>query len=213
MWPKLRLASLLRSNEIKKTVLKMLGELLFVTVGIYLGIVASNWNEQRKQVQKQRDFLQTLCLEIAANNHKLNQTLAYREKILATSNQLRQQLSKNKLGANFWSSGGFQQIKGWQGVFLPPLENSVYQSGLISNTLSELDFETINAIAQVYSNQEEYKLWGRTLIIDKLISMNDEVTTQAVLSNLQFWNDVIVSEKELIKKYQIALKQLNQKGK
>lgn len=190
----------------------MLGELVLVAVGVYAGIVASNYNEERKETRRQREFLQTLALEIAANEHKLQQALAYREKILTASNRLREGLSQDTLKARFWSVGGFQLLKHWQGVYIPPLEKSVYESGLISNTLSGLDFPTIHAIAQVYTYQDEYKEWTRMLITDKIVPMSQDVTTQQVLANLQPWADIMHTEKELIKKYQAALKQLKPKA-
>ncbi len=189
----------------------MAGELLLVAVGVYLGIVSSNYNEERKEVRRQGEFLQTLALEIAANKQKLQRALAYREKIFSTTTLLRKRLPPDTLRARFWAVGGFQLIEGWQGVTIPSLEKSVYESGLITNTLSGLDFKTINAIAQVYSSQEEYKELARLFITDKIIGMDEEITTQQMLNTMQWWWDVISIERDLSKKYQVALTQLKQK--
>jgi hypothetical protein len=195
----------------KKTIGQMAGELLLVAVGVYLGIVSSNYNEERKEVRRQGEFLQTLALEIAANKQKLQRALAYREKIFSTTTLLRKRLPPDTLRARFWAVGGFQLIEGWQGVTIPSLEKSVYESGLITNTLSGLDFKTINAIAQVYSSQEEYKELARLFITDKIIGMDEEITTQQMLNTMQWWWDVISIERDLSKKYQVALTQLKQK--
>jgi hypothetical protein len=195
----------------KKPELQMLGELVLVAAGVYLGIVASDWNDGRKEAARQRDFLRTLSQEIAANEQKLQSSLAYRKQVLLVARRLRATLRRDTLNAPFWSVGGFRLLNGWRGVAVPSLENSVYQSGLISNTLAGLDFPTINAIAQVYTLQEEYKVWTRALIIDKIVTVEGSVTTGQVLSKLEFWSDIINYEEELIKKHQAARRQLHGK--
>jgi hypothetical protein len=198
----------LRNRETRKTILQMLMELTLVAMGVYLGIIASNWNDQRKDARKKREFIQVLVMEISANKQKLEQANQYRHEMLNTSNVLLQQFSSDTLAANFWEVGGFKIIPNWQGVNIPPLENSVYQSGLITNTLSGLDFTTLNEIAQVYSHQEEYKVWTRTLITDRILNVDANSTTRDVLSRIQPWADIISMETEWINRYETALSKL-----
>ncbi|MDJ1468027.1 hypothetical protein [Xanthocytophaga flava] len=200
-------------QNIKEGLVKLLGELVLITAGVYLGLVASNWNEQHNETIKQKDFLKNLSMEIDSNQQKLQQSLAYREHVLKTSQALYHTLGKDRLQAGFWKSGGFQLISGWKGIYIPPLENSVYQSGLISNTLHGLDFETIHAIAQVYNYQEEYKLWTRTLIFDKVTNIDNRINTAEALSLFQPWADIIGVEKSLMRRYSSAKTQLQKKIK
>ncbi len=195
-------------NAVSKGALQFIGELILVAAGVYLGTIASNWNEQRNERIQQKDFLQKLSKELESNQKKLQSALAYREHILKTSNGLFQKLGKDTLQAPFWSKGGFQLIPGWKGVVIPTLENSVYQSGLISNTLRGLEFDDIHAIAQIYNNQEEYKLWTRTLIFDRITTIDGKTTTWEALSLLNAWSDIVTLEKSMIKKYPEAQKQL-----
>ncbi len=195
----------------KKPVLQMLGELVLVAAGVYLGIVASNWNEERREAARQRDFLQTLSLEIDANERKLQNNLAYRKQIITAGRRLRTTLHKDTLQAHFWSVGGFRLLREWRGTAITPLENAVYQSGLISNALSGLDFSTINAIAQVYTQHEAYEDWMRRLIADKFVAREDNVTTRQVLESFETWYDITTLEEELIRKHQAARRQLRRK--
>ncbi len=201
------------SEVMKKPVLQILAELVLVAAGVYMGLLANNWNEERRRADNKREFLTNLALEIKANKASLRQSLTYRTAILAASNKLNQGLDPKTRSTRFWTMGGFNLIPGWRGVQNPALENSVYQAGVISSALSELDFKTLNAVAQVYSFQEEYKMWVRLLVIEQTTTIGDAATTSEVLGRLQWWHDVIGLEKELIRKYDGALAQLQGRKK
>jgi hypothetical protein len=56
---------------IGKQALSMLAQLIPVAVGVYLGIVASDWNTERKQKATQKEFLNNLYLEMLSNKSKI----------------------------------------------------------------------------------------------------------------------------------------------
>lgn len=195
-------------SAMKKSLLQMLGELVLVTVGVYVGLVASNWNEERRRAANAREFLGKVAREIKANQAKVRQSLSYRKAVLTASSTLLRSLNPQMRSANFWKSGGFTIIPGWRGAQILSLENSVYQSGIISSVLADLDFETTHTIAQVYNHQEEYKLLVRMLITDKLTAIDEAATTSKVIGELQWWADVTKVEGDLVRKYDEALAEL-----
>ena len=88
---------------------------------------------------------------------------------------------------------------------IPTLENSVYQSGTMTNALSGLDFKVINSIARSYNYQEEYKLWTERKILNKLDEIPSDATTFEALFMIESWHDVIAIEQNLIKQYEQTL--------
>jgi hypothetical protein len=188
----------------------MLAQLIPVAVGVYLGIVASDWNTERKQKAAQKEFLNNVQLELLSNKLKLEKAVIYHASIVATADSLKKSLSQETLNKGFWSAGGWQLLDNWQGVEVPTLENSVYQTGIISNTLLGLDFKTINTIAQVYRYQDEYKPLAQKLFTDKIVNLKDE-STYYVLGNFGWLQSLVVSEKELLHQYEISLMHLKAK--
>lgn len=135
----------------------------------------------------------------------MEESLNYRNSIFFICKKVRKELDPEILEARFWSVGHWKHLPGWKGVKIPTLENSVYQSGIMTNALSGLDFKIINSIARSYNYQEEYKHWSERKILDKLDEMPSDVTTYEALNMIEPWNDVIAVEQNLINQYDQTL--------
>lgn len=194
-----------------KHFLSMVAQLIPVAIGVYLGIVASDWNTDRKQRATQKEFLTNLYLEMLTNKQKLEKAAAYHASIVASADSVRKSLNREVLNKSFWSAGGWRLVKNWQGVQVPTLVGSVYQTGIISNTLLGLDFKTVNTIAQTYNLQQELKDHSHRLFLNKIGNINNE-TTADVLGNFGWLGDLVFYEKELINEYTKSMKQVKAKA-
>lgn len=190
-----------RGIKVKNYLLNLLNQFIPVVLGVYIGIVASNWNENRVKKAEQDEFVKNLVLEIQVNKSRLEETLAYQEAIILAARKARKELDQQKLNAEFWSAGQWELLPGWEGVKIPALENSVHQSGIMTNALSGLDFVVINTIARSYNQQEDYKLWAHKLIIDNITQLGSDVKTAEVLTKLDVWQEVMDLERELLSQY------------
>lgn len=190
----------------KNYFLQMLNQFIPVILRVYLGIIASNWNAERVQIEEQKEFINNLYLEINSNKAKMEESLSYRNSIFLSAKKVRQNLDPKISDAKFWSVGHWKHLPGWEGVKIPTLENSVYQSGIMTNALSGLDFKLINSIARSYNHQEEYKRWTERNILDKLDNMPSDITTFDALYLIEPWNDVIAMEQILVEQYEQTLK-------
>ena len=59
-----------------------IGEIVLVMVGILLALQVSNWNEQRKNSNKEARVLQQIHLEFIANKAQLKEVVSYHKKAL-----------------------------------------------------------------------------------------------------------------------------------
>ncbi|MEQ9441961.1 MAG: hypothetical protein RIG62_23170 [Cyclobacteriaceae bacterium] len=195
----------MNKQEVLKQGLNMLSQLIPVALGVYLGIIASNWNDQRNQAALQQVFLQNLYLELSANQQKLKEASSYHEAMFQLSSTLLDHYSADTLQQGFWSLGGWRLLPGWEGLKIPTLESSVYETGTLQNTLLGLDFATINTIAQVYNLQGEYLAWANKLIFDRITTIKGNATTREAINNLQQWYDVTQKGQTLEKDYERLL--------
>lgn len=170
--------------KVRNYLFSQLNQFIPVVLGVYIGIVASNWNENRVKEAEQEEFVKNLALEIQANKSKLEESAGYRELIFLSREKLRKELEPKVLEAGFWSAGGWDIVPGWEGLKIPTLESSVHQSGIMTNALSGLDFKVINTIARSYNHQEEYKVYAQKLILDNLTQLESQVKTIEVLNKL-----------------------------
>ncbi|MDQ3393395.1 MAG: hypothetical protein M3512_04700 [Bacteroidota bacterium] len=100
----------------KNYLLNMLNQFIPVVLGVYLGIVASNWNTNRIQKVEQLKFINNLNLEISENKNKLEKIIDYREDIVLKAKKVRQRIDKPAMEAQFWSVGQWSLLPWWKGA-------------------------------------------------------------------------------------------------
>lgn len=195
----------------KDHLLGLLNQFIPVVLGVYVGILASNWNDKRVQKAEQKEFIENLKQEIGANKAELEKAVAYQKEILQAARKVRQDLDREVLESEFWNAGHFKLIPGWQGLNIPRLENSVHTSGIMINAMAGMEFRNINSISRTYNHQEDYKRYAQRLIFDNLTQLENQVRTVEVFNKLEVWQDVIYMGEELVEQYQQTLEQLETK--
>ena len=195
----------------KKYAIEAVLQLITVAVGVFLGVVASDWREERNQRAQQEEFLANLYQEISANRKKMEGTLAYHTMIIETSDRQLKELSQDILEKGFFEAGQWNLIPGWRGIENPILESAVYESGIIRNTFSDLDFTLISRVAQVYNFQKEYRNWYQMLIYDQMTETlkKDDATTSEVLSMISDWSDITNIDRGMLDLYDSAMVNIN----
>ena len=93
-------------------------------------------------------------------------------------------IDEDELSKPFLSELDFSVLPGWYGINIPTLENSVFESGIISNSLSDLDFKTINQIAMIYNSLKEYKEITKSLA-NRFINVNSQTSFREIILMVQ----------------------------
>jgi len=195
--------------------MKQLKELIFqlipVAVGVYLGILGGNCNEQKRHQNNQEELLTNIALELKSNQEKLQFAYDYHTKIGEKVDSMLNNSSKERLDSSFFASGGFFAVPGWRGVMLPPLERSVFESGIIGNLMSGMDFQTLNKISKIYNRQKEYKNFTQT-VTNKIIAADISLTTESMLNDMLLLKyDIPSIEKGLISDIDKMIEHLEEK--
>ncbi|MEM7575341.1 MAG: hypothetical protein AAF433_20710 [Bacteroidota bacterium] len=192
---------------------KTLGQLLFqlipVAVGVYIGILAGNWNDARHAKATQNQFLKTLCLELDENRKLLEGAAEYHEILGQRIDSIREIASEDDMNLSVLGSGSFGSfIEGWRGIMIPSLERSIYDTGILANALVGLDFATINRISKVYNLQESYRTFAAP-ILERLLNMDLNTTRKEALLILSFiTTDLNQMEFSLIQSYEQLMEYL-----
>ena len=90
----------------------MLNQFIPVILGVFLGILGSNWNTDRVQDAEQEEFVRNLYLELQSNKSKMEESLVYRKSIYSSAKKVRQELDPKILEAKFWSVGHWKHLPG-----------------------------------------------------------------------------------------------------
>lgn len=79
---------LLSENKVSKYLLYALGEIVLVVIGILIALEINNWNENRKQLQQEKETIASLKLEFEKNLNQLEDNLISIQAFINAGNML-----------------------------------------------------------------------------------------------------------------------------
>lgn len=182
---------------------KRIGELLFqiipVMIGVYLGLLASNWADDRKMKSETELLRKNLIAEVEANKAKIENVIGYHE-ILRDS-------------ARYYSVTKFvnREPAFFSGVRTSMLTNNAFETGIQTGLINGLTFEEIQFANRVYTLQSSYDDFSK-VILSGLITMDFDENEQAMRKIYRFLSismtDIVIKESQLLAQYDVLLNEL-----
>ena len=83
---------LLNENKLTKYLLYAIGEIFLVVIGILLALQINNWNDLRKQKQKEKFILRDLHQEFVFNRKLLDSIMTYHKRTIKSAEYLKSRL-------------------------------------------------------------------------------------------------------------------------
>ena len=136
-----------------KKIKELLYQLIPVALGVFIGLLAGNWNDDRIHKNNQKEFMANLAKELEDNKTNLQTAHKYHKRIGTIVDSLFNISKKEELQKSFFNNGGFQKLPEWKGVHIPTMQNAVYTTGINSGLLNGLDFSKASAIGRAYNMQ------------------------------------------------------------
>lgn len=139
-----------------KKITVFITQLIPVALGVYLAILAGNWNENRKQQKDFDDFKVRLRQEIVANKEKIKNVQEYHKMLMDTTDYFLNNQNSVQQGAKFW-----------KGYSSPTLSTNTFEIGKQTNLLNRFGITDLQSLYELYTDFKDYnKLNERAL--DKL---------------------------------------------
>ncbi len=185
-----------------------------IFLSVFLAAWVGNWNETRKEQEKQRDFIRLLKNEIALNQKSIEKSQMYHKKLKKISDSLEissytfSKVKKQSLN----DFGGMSKIPVWNGTGIQPLSFAVYETGISSGILTNLDLDLLIRVNKMHLIEKEYMKVSENLT-QKLLSITPETKMQDIFFLLGILgNDMYWFEKSLLNSYQSVDSLLTQKN-
>jgi len=175
---------LIDSGSITKYLLYAVGEILLVVVGILIALQVNNWNEERKDLTKEQEYLERLLIEVqnnVSNMEEQSQGYLYKARYNQSVVDYLSGFSDYVIED---SSSSYNKLPYFiQAVIVG---RSVYNEIVSSGNLTILRDDTL-----------------RTLL-DAAYASTDFATMQT-----EYWRDLSNTEAELVRKYRITKNTFN----
>jgi hypothetical protein len=114
---------------------KYAAELIMVMIGVFLGILASDWNTDNNHKKLREVILNNIVSELALNKDRLQYLIDYHDTMADVLDTLCARSDKTVLFSSFFQGGGFGRIPQWKGTGISTMRTSTYESTLISELM------------------------------------------------------------------------------
>ena len=181
-------------------------ELVIVMVGVFLGILVSDWNEGRNHERLKQTLLSNMVAELETNKLRLDNAYEYHSKSFSILDSLWKSWDQSTLIKPFFEGRGFMQIPNWKGIGIPLLKKSSYESAVISNIFPDMNPKLLEQISNIYDDITIYTS-GREKIVDRMYNINSNTKLMDVFLIIEIIRgDILSSEKYLSNKCEKTIK-------
>jgi hypothetical protein len=122
-------------------------EVAAIVIGVMHGFMLNEYRESRKNMETVNNALTNIANELSFNHDALENTYYYHKFILAQID------SFNSTNPDAVLSMYGYQLNGWQGVQTPMIRSSAYQVAITTGAVSDMSFETVNNLSQLFTYQ------------------------------------------------------------
>ena len=136
---------LLTENKFSKYLLYAIGEIILVVIGILIALQINNWNEKKKEAEKERAFLKEINLDFKSNKAQLDSIISYNKVSLHAGTRMLELMSffdhknpqRNESNSQFADSIGYYNNLVWRNKSFNP------KNGAVEALLNSSSFDLI----------------------------------------------------------------------
>ena len=155
-------------------------QLMLVVVGVFLGILASEWKASKDLQNDQKEILENIKLEIESNLQIVIDAKKNREDFNRSLDSLYPLLTKDVLKEPLLDKNFNERFPNWKGVGWGQLSNAMFEVAKYSNLLPGMDIKVASQLTKTYALQEGRNK-TRDTFLKKFFDFNSQTTYQDAL--------------------------------
>jgi len=190
-----------RPGSLPKSIGSLLAEIAMISVAVFIGLLADQWNESRHHEEQARSALRNFRAEVLANQKEVARVQNYHQTVRGGLISL---LTKGGQGTP-------AQDAHFDGIKPVHFEHTAWDLAVATQALSYLDTELAYAISRIYSHQEAFETFENGFSQSafgpsSFVAENRPAVLQAMVT---YFNDVVVQEPLFLKQYETVVPQIN----
>ena len=190
-----------KNRNLKKILYEVIVLVFPVMLGVYLGLLANNWSEEKAEQQQTEKVLTNIYHELEYNEVVTQESSLYFKQLRDSIFYLE---NKNSLPSNF---------SFWKGLNPPLLKDASFQSASISGVLSRLDIDLLEQLTSVYKLQSDLELQSNTYVqsVTNKIGENSFTNEKYLIILENYAHDQISTEAQLTEELKKAKSMVSEK--
>lgn len=150
-------------------------QLLIVIAGVFIGMLLTEWNANRKLSNKIDTVLDQIKIEIKDNKALLESSIEYKRPFFIKYDSLIKELNEELRNEPLYARPFHERLPGWRGIGGGRLDNAMFETAKFSDVLPEVDIELVKSVSKVYNHQDVYNKL-RESFINQYIQLNSAST-------------------------------------
>lgn len=175
-----------------------------IVFSVLLALATSSWADTRKQQRLGDQALLSFAQEIRANRARVAAVMPYHDSLDVYATRADSAQSIHTYAD--WK----RSFRGWSGFLPPDLTTAAWQSALATGALSNIRYDRVASLANVYTVQNKLDAFNASYI--PLFDFSDAVMPSTVRRMRAYSATVLSFERALIANYDETLKLVNAKA-
>lgn len=175
-------------------------QIIPVMIGVYLGFVISNWQDNQKRTTQSQTLVDNIKSEIETNKYMIESVIEYHKMVRDSSRHF----------AN--SETIIKKPTFFEGTRTRQLSGSAYNTGVQTGIINELPLHKIQVLNNLYNFQDFNNEYSK-MIMNGLITMDFTESDDAIKKIASYLSltmtDIVIQENHLLELYEETLKTLN----
>ena len=191
-----------------KNIIKYFIEFLIVAFGVFLGVYASEWQNQNKSRKTEGKAVENIIRELEQNKDNLRSSIKYHGIIKVNLDSVLKVFPKETFFEPYFKNQQnfkFKDVNGWRGSGFSGFVNTAFEVTKMSGTLQNMDIDLIQDISEIY-NKMKIMSEFQSVINSRMANLNSDSKTIDVIGDMSIISgDNLDMEKSLIEHLEKAI--------
>lgn len=128
-------------------------QFLIVVIGVFLGMLVTDWNADRKMSKNRTVLLNSLKTEIEDNKKSLEGNWSNRRAFFKSLDSLGNDITRDQKRERFFDKPWSERLPNWKGFGSGKLNNSMFESAKYGNILAGMNIDLLQQLSKTYNIQ------------------------------------------------------------
>lgn len=172
-----------------------------MAAGVYIGLLASNWNDTKKMEKLTYNTIERIEREIKLNQANITDAQTYHTMVRDTIKKL--DYSK--------SSNNARSMSFWRGINMPRLYKSAFETAKQTGTANNLSPGILEQLNKLYTYQESYNDFSKTASqsLYNIDFTKDDASKRMFTFISMSMSDIYYFEESLVTQFERTLKTID----